>query len=85
MSIGRLTGALANWVSAQHAFFYRLIGGLGPFDRNICILTTRGRKTGRQISKPLWYYKQRDRLHVIASHGGSDQTPGLVSQPGRQS
>jgi hypothetical protein len=44
MTIGRLTGALANWVSAEHAFLYRLTGGLGPVDRNICIVTTRGRK-----------------------------------------
>jgi F420H(2)-dependent quinone reductase len=54
---------------------YRLTAGLGPFDRNICILTTRGRKTGREISKPLWYYERKGRLHVIASYGGSDRPP----------
>ncbi len=58
-----LSGKLAEWLSEQHAFFYRLTGGLGPFDRNICILTTRGRKTGREISKPLWYYERRGRPH----------------------
>lgn len=48
-------------------------------------MTTRGRKTGREVSKPLWYYKQHERLHIIASHGGSDQPPAwylnLVANP----
>jgi len=80
-----LRGKLANWLSGQHAFFYRLTGGLGPFDRNICILTTRDRKTGREFSKPLWYYERRGRLNIIASNGGSDQPPAwhlnLVADP----
>ena len=57
MNANRLTDQLASCWSAQHVFLYRLTAGLGPFDRNICILTTRGRKTGREISKPLWYYE----------------------------
>jgi deazaflavin-dependent oxidoreductase (nitroreductase family) len=85
MKMDRLSDQLAGWLSAQHVFFYRLTAGLGPFDRHICILTTRGRKTGHEISKPLWYYEQHGRLHIIASHGGSDLPPAwylnLVANP----
>ena len=50
-------------------------GGFGPFDRSICILTTRGRRSGRDKAKPLCYYEQGDRLYVVASYGGSDPPP----------
>ena len=75
MKVDPLTGCLTNWWSAQHVFFYCLTGGFGPFDRSICILTTRGRRSGRDIGKPLWYYEQGDQLYVVASYGGSDQPP----------
>ena len=75
MKVDPLTEWLTNWWSAQHVFFYRLTGGFGPFDRSVCILTTRGRRSGREIAKPLWYYQQGDRLYVVASYGGSDRPP----------
>ncbi len=75
MGTGQITDELANWLSAQHVLFYRLTAGLGPFERKICILTTCGRKTGREIPKPLWCYERDGRLHVIASYGGSDRPP----------
>jgi deazaflavin-dependent oxidoreductase (nitroreductase family) len=75
MKVDPLTEWLTNWWSAQHVFFYRLSGGFGPFDRSICILTTRGRRSGRDIAKPLWYYAHDDRLYVVASYGGSDRPP----------
>jgi deazaflavin-dependent oxidoreductase (nitroreductase family) len=88
VTVDWLTDQLAGWWSAQHIFFYRLTAGLGPFDRNICILTTRGCKSGREISKPLWYYEQNGRLHIIASHGGSDRPPAwylnLIANPAVQ-
>ena len=75
MQVDPFTKFFARWGSEAHVFFYRLTGGAGPFDRNICILTTRGRKSGRQISRPLWYYERDGRVHVIASFGGSDIAP----------
>jgi deazaflavin-dependent oxidoreductase (nitroreductase family) len=75
MRVDPLTEWLTSWWSCQHVFFYRLTGGFGPFDRSICILTTRGRKSDREIAKPLWYYQQGERLYIVASYGGSDQPP----------
>jgi len=62
-------------VECTARFFLSFDGGFGPFDRSICILTTHGRKSGRDIAKPLWYYEQGDRLYVVASYGGSDRPP----------
>lgn len=85
MRIDPFTRMFARWGSEAHVFFYRLTGGAGPFDRNICILSTRGRKSGRTISRPLWYYERDGRIHLIASFGGSDRAPGwylnLVANP----
>jgi F420H(2)-dependent quinone reductase len=75
MRVDPLTEWLTTWWSAQHVFFYRLTGGFGPFDQSICILTTRGRRSGREIAKPLWYYRQDGRLYIVASYGGSDRPP----------
>ena len=36
------------------------------------ILATRGRKTGREISKPLSYVEDGGRFYLVASYGGSD-------------
>jgi len=76
MQVDPFTKFFARWGSEAHIFFYRLTGGSGPFDRNICILSTRGRKTGRTISRPLWFYEREGRYHLIASFGGSDTAPG---------
>ena len=76
MQVDPVTKFFARCGSEAHIFFYRLTGGAGPFDRNICILSTRGRKTGRTISRPLWFYEREGRYHLIASFGGSDTAPG---------
>jgi deazaflavin-dependent oxidoreductase (nitroreductase family) len=85
MRIDPFTRMFARWASEAHIFMYRLTGGAGPFDRNICILSTRGRKSGHIISRPLWYYERDGRIHLIASFGGSDRAPGwylnLVANP----
>ncbi len=86
MQVDPFTKFFARWGSEAHVFFYRLTGGAGPFDRNICILTARGRKSGRLISRPLWYYERAGRIYLIASFGGSDVAPGwyknLAANPG---
>jgi len=57
----------------------RLIG------EDTLILTTRGRKTGRATSTPLFYADVQGRLHVAASFAGSDPSPNwylnLVAHP----
>jgi len=72
-------------VSAIHTSLYRLVGGKGLLARNTVILTTRGRKTGRETSIPLFHVAQGDRVYVVASFGGNDVAPGwyrnLVANP----
>ncbi len=65
-------------ITGTHEFWYRLTGGLigGSFGRApILLLTTTGRKSGRQRTMPLLYYADGDNLVVIASFGGSDHHP----------
>jgi len=42
---------------------------------NILILTTTGRRTGRQHSTPLIFRQHGDAYLVVASKGGSDEPP----------
>ncbi len=65
-------------VSAVHEFWYRLTGGLvgGRVGRApVLLLTTRGRKSGRQRTTPLLYVQDGRDLVIIASNGRSDQHP----------
>ncbi|MGH7858529.1 MAG: nitroreductase/quinone reductase family protein, partial [Candidatus Binatia bacterium] len=43
---------------------------------NTLILTTRGRKSGREIATPLFHVAEGERLYVVASFGGNDEPPG---------
>jgi deazaflavin-dependent oxidoreductase (nitroreductase family) len=61
--------------SRFHASLYRLFGGRGVLGRRTLVLTTRGRKTGRPVSIPLFYVAEAERLYVVASFGGNDQPP----------
>ena len=76
---------MARTVSALHTNVYRWFGGAGPFNRHTLILTTRGRKTGRDVSTPLLYVSAGGRYYIVASFGGSDQPPAwylnLVKSP----
>lgn len=68
-----------------HTAAFRLLGGRTMIGRNILVLTTRGRKTGRATSVPLLYVEDGGRLYIVASFGGSDTPPGwyknLLAQP----
>jgi deazaflavin-dependent oxidoreductase (nitroreductase family) len=75
MKINPLTRRLANWISWAHIGFYRASGGASSLNQNTLILTTRGRKSGREISKPLLYYQQDSRIYIVASYGGNDNPP----------
>ena len=63
--------------SRFHTRIFRSLGpmGFGPF-RQTLILTTRGRKSGREIPTPLLYVEQDGKLYVVASFGGNDEAPG---------
>ena len=75
-------------MSSAHRFLYRLthgvIGGrmLGV---SILLLTTVGRKSGRQRTTPLMFGSDGDRLILIASKGGAPEHPlwytNLKAQP----
>jgi F420H(2)-dependent quinone reductase len=63
--------------SRMHTGFYRLVGSVGPGAfRSTLILTTRGRKSGREVPTPLLYVEQDGKLYVVASFGGNDSPPG---------
>jgi len=85
MKIDPITEHFIRLFSVTHVAVYRLCGGMFPLNRNTLILTTRGRKTGRQIAKPLLYVEADGRLYLVASYGGSDRPPAwylnLVANP----
>ena len=63
-------------MSRAHSALYRMLGGAGFMNRNTLLLTTRGRKTGREVSIPLLYVEDGGRLYIVGSFGGSDTPPG---------
>ena len=70
-----------------HILVFRLTGGrlLGKFDLPVLLLTTTGRRSGRQRTVPLLYLEDRGTLLVIASNNGGPTNPGwyhnLVANP----
>ncbi|MBI1881636.1 MAG: nitroreductase family deazaflavin-dependent oxidoreductase [Chloroflexi bacterium] len=62
-----------------HVFLYRLTGGAigGRFANNspVLLLTTTGRKSGKQRTTPVLYLTEGDYLVIVASSGGSDTNP----------
>ena len=67
---------LMRGASRTHAQLYRMLHGIGSLNRNTLVLTTRGRKTSRELSVPLLYVEGGGRLYIVASFGGSDTPPG---------
>jgi deazaflavin-dependent oxidoreductase (nitroreductase family) len=48
----------------------------GPFTgRSLLLLTTRGKKSGKERTNPLAYTRDGDRIFVIASKGGAPSHP----------
>jgi deazaflavin-dependent oxidoreductase (nitroreductase family) len=75
MKVDPFTHQMIRFVSAMHVATYRLFGGMGFLNRNTLILTTRGRKSGRAIDKPLLYYQEDGKAYLVASYGGNDTSP----------
>ena len=75
-------------LSSTHVALYRLSGGrLGAraFGNSVLLLTVKGRKTGKQRTTPLLYFRDDDNLLVVASKGGHPKHPewynNLVASP----
>ncbi len=62
-------------VSHTHTALMRLVGGKGILARNCLLLTTRGRTSGRDVTTPLIYVAEGEKLYVVGSFGGSDTAP----------
>ncbi len=66
--------------SRVHVFLYRASGGRigGRFRKTapVLLLTTTGRKTGKQRTTPLLYVEDGERYAVVASVGGAPTHPG---------
>ena len=63
---------------ALHRSVYRLTGGRigGKFGRNrVLLLTTKGRRSGKPWTTPVFYLEDGQNLVVIASNNGRDQHP----------
>lgn len=74
----RTNPAFVRWFSRFHVWLYRRTGGrvLGQVMKApILLLTTTGRKTGTQRTTPLIFLRDGADLAVVASNGGSEQTP----------
>ena len=83
--------ATARRLSRLHTTLYRLTGGrVGRrlVDNDMLLLTTTGRKTGREHTVPLLYLRDGAAAIVIASWGGRDYPPhwylNLLSDPSVQ-
>jgi deazaflavin-dependent oxidoreductase (nitroreductase family) len=73
----RLVAKAVLWL---HSTLYRLtngrIGGRFIAGSPILLLTTIGRRTGKQRTRPLAYIRDGDRFVLCASNGGSPRHPG---------
>jgi deazaflavin-dependent oxidoreductase (nitroreductase family) len=64
--------------SQLHAFWYRLFGGrlVGRVGKApVLVLTTTGRKTGKERQSPLLYQADGADIYVVASNGGRPHHP----------
>lgn len=65
--------------SHTHGAVYKLANGRLPGAKNLFVLTTTGRKSGKPRSTPLIYVRDTDhdsdRYVVVASNGGADFDP----------
>lgn len=69
---------MSNDFNAKVIEEFRANGGKvgGPFEgADLVLLTTVGAKTGRQVTSPVMYLPDGDRIVVIASNAGADHHP----------
>jgi deazaflavin-dependent oxidoreductase (nitroreductase family) len=73
-----LVRSATRYLGALHRVLYRVSGGrIGGrlWDLPVVLLTTTGRKSGKQRTVPLCSLRDGDDVVVIASYGGLDQPP----------
>ena len=74
--LGRVT---VQWMTGMNNVAYRLskgrVAGHVPSGAPICLLTTTGRRSGRQRTVPLLYVPDGDDIVVVASRGGMGSHP----------
>ena len=73
-----LVRSATKYLGALHRLLYRASGGrIGGrvWDLPVVLLTTTGRKTGKERTVPLCSLRDGDDVVVIASYGGLDQPP----------
>ncbi len=66
------------FLSASHAFWYRVSGGRilrKMRGADVLLLTTTGRRTGKNRTTPLIYVQDGENLGIVASNGGRDHDP----------
>jgi F420H(2)-dependent quinone reductase len=87
----KLSTALQNALTTIHTFVYRNTNGaIGGRMANspVLLLTTKGRKTGKQRTVPLLYLADGDNVVLVASNGGATKHPtwwlNLQSNPEAQ-
>ena len=77
MKMHPLVKGVVRGFSRMHTKLFRWLGATGPGAfRNTLILTTRGRRTGREVATPLLYVEDQGKLYIVASFGGNDAHPG---------
>ena len=72
------SSAVERFFTNMHVALYRLSGGMiggGAGGRSFLILTTRGRRSGKEYSRPLVYIRDNGRFVVIASNYGKPRHP----------
>ena len=77
-TVSRPVKILVRLAGGAHAALYRLTGGkvAGRLRRSpILLLTTVGRKSGKERTVPLLYLADGDRLAIVASFGGAAWHP----------
>ncbi len=77
-SRARQTNTIQRAFTQTHAFLYRLSGGKlgGRMGKSpVLLLTTIGRKTGKQRTTPVLYLRDGDNLVLVASNGGAPAHP----------
>lgn len=70
---------MIKYASKVNTWLYRRSNGKGAGGTvgniPVALLTTTGRKTGRPRVSPLYFYRDGDKVVLVASKGGSDKHP----------
>lgn len=75
---GTVGNRIFAFYTRAHTFFYRLTGGIigGRVGKSkVLLLTTTGRKSGRQYTTPLFYLADKDQFVLVASNRGTGKLP----------